>query len=204
MRLDLGTETWNSHVPRTVKIVGEHGHHVDMGLETLRVQVLHVVILSGDNDTDSEAGAKSLAHLLDELHLVDPVSRSTTAALVAWPLPIDVNALEAPLRAELLEGVDEGFAILLGSGHVGPCVLCRARISELVAADADPLGDIVRQRHELFVDIIIVGIHRANLEGSRVDCGKGEHKMGDASEVQLARENFVAGTSSRVPIDHQS
>lgn len=76
-----------------------------------------------------------------------------------------------------------------------------ARISELVTADADPLRNTVRERHELLVDFVVVGVHQADLVSGRVDGGEREHKVSNAIEVQLVGKDLVTGTASRVPGD---
>lgn len=86
-----------------MKVVGKHSHHVDVGLEALGIDVLHVVVLSRNDDTNTKIAAQGFSHLFDELNLVGTVTRSTAAALVARPLPVDIDALEAPLGAELFE-----------------------------------------------------------------------------------------------------
>lgn len=120
MRLDFGTEAGNVLVPLPVKIVREDAQPVDVGLETLGIHVAHVVILRGEDNTETNVVAQGLAHLLDKFHLVLAVLRLATSSLMSGPLPVDVDAFELPLRQELLERVDEGFAIVFGARHVRP------------------------------------------------------------------------------------
>jgi hypothetical protein len=100
--------------------------------------------LSRDSDTEAKVFAKSLSHLLHELDLVGSIVIAPATALMSRPLPINVDTLEVPLRAKLLEGVNEGFAVLRLAGHIGERVLRCAWIIELKSANTNPLRDSVR------------------------------------------------------------
>jgi hypothetical protein len=102
MRLDLGAQSGNSGVPSTVKVVGQDGEPVDLSLETLDIHVLRILVLGGNDDAETEVVAEELTHLLEEFDLVGAVPRAAAAALVARPLPIDVDTAEFPLSDELL------------------------------------------------------------------------------------------------------
>jgi hypothetical protein len=97
MWLDLGPQALRSRVPRPVKIVRKDGKPVDLSFEALDVHVLHVVVLYGNNDTETEIVTESLSNLLEELNLVGAVSRAATAVWMVRPLPVDINATKLPL-----------------------------------------------------------------------------------------------------------
>jgi hypothetical protein len=59
------------------------------------------------------------------------------------PLPINVKAAELPLADKLLQRVDECLAVLLCAHHVGKSGPRSARVGELEAANADPLGNVI-------------------------------------------------------------
>jgi hypothetical protein len=80
-----------------VKVVAEHREPIGLSLETFDVHVFQILILSRNDDTETEVVAESLPHLCDEFDLVGAVRRVATAALVTGPLPIDVDATELPL-----------------------------------------------------------------------------------------------------------
>jgi hypothetical protein len=80
-----------------VKVVGKDGKPVDLSLEAFGIHVLHIVVLCGNNDTQTEVVTESLSHLLEELDLVGAVLRAATAVWMARPLPVNVNAAEIPL-----------------------------------------------------------------------------------------------------------
>jgi hypothetical protein len=88
---------------------------------------------------------------------------------------------------------------LLSARHIGPRGARWTRVSELETANAKPLFDVVRQRHELFVDVFIVAVHQANLERLRVECSERQYEVGNAGGVELAWPNFVAGATADVP-----
>jgi hypothetical protein len=102
VRLDLGAQSGNGGVPGTVKVVGQDGEPVDLSLETLDVHILRILVLSGNDDAETEVVAEGLTHLLEEFDLVGAVPGAAATASVARPLPIDVDTTELPLSDELL------------------------------------------------------------------------------------------------------
>jgi hypothetical protein len=102
VRLDLGAQSGNGGVPGTVKVVGQDGEPVDLSLETLDVHILRILVLSGNDDAETEVVAEGLTHLLEEFDLVGAVPGAAAAAFVARPLPIDVDTAELPISDELL------------------------------------------------------------------------------------------------------
>jgi hypothetical protein len=138
--LDLGIPR---QIPWAVEVVCEYSQPIDLSFERLCIHVLHILVLGRDNNTETKVATKSLSHLFEELGLVGSILRFTPAAFVPWPLPVDVNTAEVPLRKEPLQRIDECLAVFLAACHVGPCVSRRPWIGELEAADADPLGNAV-------------------------------------------------------------
>jgi hypothetical protein len=199
VRFDLRAQSRNGGIPRAVKVVRQDGEPVSLSLKALDIHVLRVLVLRRNGDTETKAVTESLANVLEEFDLVGTVLGAAAAALMTRPLPVNIEAAELPLGDKLLQRVDECLAVLLCAHHVGKGSPRSARVGKLEAANADPLGNVVGQRHELLVDVFIIAVHHANLERLGVDGGEGEDEMGDASGVELAGPDFVTWATSSVP-----
>jgi hypothetical protein len=180
MWLDLGPQALRSRVPRPVQIVGKNGKPVDLSLKTLEVHVLHVVVLYGDNDTETEIVTESLSHLLEELNLVGAVLRAATTVWMARPLPVDINATKLPLRQKLLKGVDESLAVFGGARHFGERPLSWTSVCELETTKTQPLRETTWQSQKLLIDFLVWSVHHSDFERLWVDRGEGEHEVSDA------------------------
>jgi hypothetical protein len=142
VRPDLRAETWCGGVPSSMQIVGEYAEPINLRLESLEVHVLQICVLCWYRDTETNVVAQSLAHVLEKLHLVGLVAEISATVGVARPFPINVYSTELVSRKELLQGVGESFAVLLGAAHLRESLVRGlVRVRELKSANADPFGD---------------------------------------------------------------
>jgi hypothetical protein len=126
--------------------------------------------------------------------------RVAAPALCTWPLPVDIDAAELPFGQELSKRFDECMSVLLCAGHLRPSPSGRSRVAELPTTDAKVLRDTVLPSHKIMVHGFLVGMHLADRVGLRVDCGKGENKVGESGGIKVLWEFLVTRCTARVPV----
>jgi hypothetical protein len=198
---DLVAECWNIGIPRTVKVVRQHVEPIDVSLNGFRVHGLEVLVLGRKGNGYAVAVAQTLSkfcHEGDEILSVD--GWVTAPALRAWPLPVDVDAMELPFGEKLTKRLDECVSVLLCAGHFRPSPPSRSRVAELPATDAEVLGYTVLPSHKIMVHGFLVRVHLADLVGLGIDCGKGENKVREPGGIKVLWKLLVTRCTARVPV----
>ena len=171
-----------------------------MSLDSLRVHVLQVLVLSRKGDRYPVALVQALSKLSHEGNQILCVTGGITAtALGAWPLPVDVDTTELPFGEKLPKRLNELVPVLFGAGHLGPCPPSGSRVAELPTANAKVFGDAVWSCHEVEIHSLLIGVHLADPVRQRIDGGEGKDEVREACGIEILWQLLIARCAARVP-----